>query len=143
MIKPTSPWRRWAKPGTRWRRAGVAGGQPGGLPSSTFNEQAARRPLMGRLLPQGPDWLRPLTKAPLAAISYCSTDLEAHAFTLGGLATRPSGGCWMATASRSAGCTPRAAASHAACRAGARAWQLGLSLGIRPSSAAWPAAAAA
>lgn len=37
------------------------------------------------------DWLRPLTKPPFAAISYCLDDIETHAFTLGGLSTRPTG----------------------------------------------------
>lgn len=37
------------------------------------------------------NWLRPLTEPPFAALSYCSADLKAHAFTLGGLHTRPSG----------------------------------------------------
>ena len=36
-------------------------------------------------------WLQPLLEPPLAAISYCKDDMESHAFTLGGLATRPSG----------------------------------------------------
>lgn len=55
----------------------------------TFNAQAAAG--NDPLFHKAPDWLRPLTKAPFAAISYCSADLETHAFTLGGLATRPSG----------------------------------------------------
>lgn len=37
------------------------------------------------------DWLRPLSKPPFAAISYCLGDIEAHAFTLGGLSTQPTG----------------------------------------------------
>src|SRR5690606_39692382 len=37
------------------------------------------------------EWLRPLTEPPFAALSYCQGDFQAHAFTLGGLATRPSG----------------------------------------------------
>lgn len=37
------------------------------------------------------EWLRPLTEAPFAAISYCPGDMPAHAFTLGGLATLPGG----------------------------------------------------
>jgi 3-oxo-5alpha-steroid 4-dehydrogenase len=36
-------------------------------------------------------WLRPLTTAPFAALSYCPGDMPAHAFTLGGLATLPTG----------------------------------------------------
>lgn len=37
------------------------------------------------------EWLRPLTEPPFAALSYCKGDFQGHAFTLGGLATRPSG----------------------------------------------------
>jgi len=36
-------------------------------------------------------WLRPLSEPPFAALSYCRGEIDAHAFTLGGLATRPSG----------------------------------------------------
>ncbi|WP_018991427.1 FAD-dependent oxidoreductase [Aromatoleum toluclasticum] len=37
------------------------------------------------------NWLRPLTKAPFAALSYCRGDIPGHAFTLGGLATDTDG----------------------------------------------------
>lgn len=37
------------------------------------------------------EWLRPLSEPPFAALSYCAGDYTGHAFTLGGLATRPSG----------------------------------------------------
>ena len=37
------------------------------------------------------EWLRPLLTPPFAALSYCQGDIEGHAFTLGGLATLPSG----------------------------------------------------
>lgn len=37
------------------------------------------------------EWLRPLTEPPFAALSYCAGDYNDHAFTLGGLATRPDG----------------------------------------------------
>lgn len=37
------------------------------------------------------EWLRPLTEPPFAALSYCRGDFNGFAFTLGGLATRPSG----------------------------------------------------
>lgn len=37
------------------------------------------------------EWLKPLLTPPFAALSYCQGDVEGHAFTLGGLATRPSG----------------------------------------------------
>ena len=37
------------------------------------------------------EWLRPLTEPPFAALSYCKGDFKGYAFTLGGLATRPTG----------------------------------------------------
>ena len=37
------------------------------------------------------EWLRPLSEPPFAALGYCADDYTGHAFTLGGLATRPSG----------------------------------------------------
>ncbi len=37
------------------------------------------------------EWLRPLTQPPFAALSYCKGEFQGHAFTLGGLSTRPSG----------------------------------------------------
>ena len=37
------------------------------------------------------EWLKPLTTPPFAAISYSHGDIDGHAFTLGGLATRPTG----------------------------------------------------
>lgn len=37
------------------------------------------------------EWLRPLTEPPFAALSYCKGDFQGHTFTLGGLATRPTG----------------------------------------------------
>ncbi|WP_048307053.1 FAD-dependent oxidoreductase [Halomonas sp. PR-M31] len=40
---------------------------------------------------KGADWLRPLNEPPFAAIAYSPEDTNFHAFTLGGLATRPSG----------------------------------------------------
>ncbi len=67
-----------------------------GLPAGTLtrsvetfnrNARAGDDPLFHK----SAEWLRPLTEAPFAAISYCAPDLEAHAFTLGGLATRPGG----------------------------------------------------
>jgi len=38
-----------------------------------------------------PQWLRPLSEPPFAAISYCLDQLDTMAFTLGGLSSRPSG----------------------------------------------------
>jgi len=54
-----------------------------------FNRHAAE----GRdpLLHKQPQWLRPLTEPPFAALSYCLDQLETMAFTLGGLSTHPSG----------------------------------------------------
>lgn len=37
------------------------------------------------------EWLKPLTQPPFAAISYSRGDIDGHAFTLGGLSTRPTG----------------------------------------------------
>lgn len=37
------------------------------------------------------EWLRPLSEPPFAALSYCQDDIDTYAFTLGGLATRPTG----------------------------------------------------
>lgn len=37
------------------------------------------------------EWLRPLLTPPFAALSYCTGDVAGHAFTLGGLATKPTG----------------------------------------------------
>lgn len=37
------------------------------------------------------EWLRPLTEGPFAALNYCQGDYKGHAFTMGGLHTRPSG----------------------------------------------------
>ncbi|NLD00875.1 MAG: FAD-dependent oxidoreductase [Gammaproteobacteria bacterium] len=37
------------------------------------------------------EWLRPFQTPPFAAISYCQDDIKTHAFTLGGLATQPTG----------------------------------------------------
>src|SRR5690606_5323246 len=58
------------------------------------------------------EWLRPLTEPPFAALSYCKGDFQGHAFTLGGLATRPSGDALDADAQPiagfyAAGSTPR------------------------------------
>lgn len=40
---------------------------------------------------KGAEWLRPLSEPPFAAIAYSPEDTNFHAFTLGGLATLPSG----------------------------------------------------
>jgi 3-oxo-5alpha-steroid 4-dehydrogenase len=54
-----------------------------------FNRHAAEG--QDPLLHKAANWLRPLTEAPFAALSYCSEDMKAHAFTMGGLHTLPSG----------------------------------------------------
>jgi 3-oxo-5alpha-steroid 4-dehydrogenase len=54
-----------------------------------FNRHAAEGE--DPLLHKAANWLRPLTEAPFAALSYCSEDMKAHAFTMGGLHTLPSG----------------------------------------------------
>jgi len=43
------------------------------------------------LLHKTAKWLKPLVEAPFAAISYCENDYPAAGFTLGGLATLPTG----------------------------------------------------
>jgi len=54
-----------------------------------FNRHAAEGE--DPLLHKAATWLRPLTEAPFAALSYCTADLNAVAFTMGGLHTLPSG----------------------------------------------------
>jgi len=67
-----------------------------GLPQATlthtvaeFNRYAAKGE--DPLFHKAPDWLRPLTEPPFAALSYCASDYKAAAFTLGGLVTLPTG----------------------------------------------------
>lgn len=55
----------------------------------TFNREAAEGRDPG--FHKAAAWLRPLTKAPFAALSYCRGDVPGHAFTLGGLATDTDG----------------------------------------------------
>lgn len=54
-----------------------------------FNRHAAQG--QDPYLYKAAEWLRPLTKPPYAALSYCAGEFQGHAFTLGGLATRPTG----------------------------------------------------
>lgn len=56
---------------------------------ANFNRHAAAG--QDPLFHKAPAWLRPLTEAPFAALSYCSDTLKAHAFTMGGLHTLPGG----------------------------------------------------
>jgi len=75
-----------------WDALGQELGLPEGALAHTvasFNQHAAQ----GRdpYFHKAAEWLRPLSEPPFAALSYCRGEIEAHAFTLGGLATRPSG----------------------------------------------------
>ena len=78
--------------GETWQEIEQELGLPDGALVHTVEE-------FNRLAEQGQDpyfhktaeWLRPLTEPPFAAMSYCKGDFQAHAFTLGGLATQPSG----------------------------------------------------
>ncbi len=65
--------------------------EPGSLTATVaeFNRQAAEG--KDPYFHKDADWLRPLLTPPFAALSYCRGDIEGHAFTLGGLATQPSG----------------------------------------------------
>lgn len=67
-----------------------------GLPAGTlvhtvaeFNRNAGNG--QDPLFRKAANWLRPLTEPPFAALSYCASELKAHAFTMGGLHTLPSG----------------------------------------------------
>lgn len=70
-------------------------------------------------------WLRPLATPPFAALSYCRGDIEGHAFTLGGLATRPTGEVLNADGSTISGLF---AAGRTAC--GLPRWGEGYSSGL-------------
>ncbi|OEY66340.1 FAD-dependent oxidoreductase [Marinobacter sp. X15-166B] len=65
--------------------------EPGSLTATVaeFNRQA--RAGQDPYFHKHAGWLRPLLSPPFAALSYCRGDIEGHAFTLGGLATRPTG----------------------------------------------------
>ncbi|MCY1482225.1 flavocytochrome c [compost metagenome] len=78
--------------GESWTEIAEELGLPAGELEHTvaeFNRHAAAG--SDPLLRKDAEWLRPLSEPPFAALSYCLDSLEAHAFTLGGLATRPSG----------------------------------------------------
>lgn len=70
---------------------GELGMEPGSLTAtvSEFNRHASQG--KDPYFQKSEEWLKPLTTPPFAALSYCHGDIEGHAFTLGGLATRPSG----------------------------------------------------
>lgn len=55
----------------------------------TFNHHAAEG--QDPYFHKSAEWLRPLSEPPFAALSYCKDDIDGHAFTLGGLAAKPSG----------------------------------------------------
>ena len=65
--------------------------EPGSLTSTVeeFNRHAGNQ--QDPYFHKAAEWLKQLTTPPFAALSYCTGDFEAHAFTLGGLATRPGG----------------------------------------------------
>lgn len=89
MLQPDIPV---AAVGETWEEVEAELGLPAGAlvhTVETFNCEAEQ----GRdpLLHKAAEWLRPLSEPPFAALSYCSGDFGAHAFTLGGLATRPTG----------------------------------------------------
>ena len=89
MLQPDIPV---AAVGESWEEVEAELGLPAGALThtvATFNREAAE----GRdpLLHKAAEWLRPLTEPPFAALSYCAGDFSGHAFTLGGLATRPTG----------------------------------------------------
>ncbi|MGO1501182.1 MAG: FAD-dependent oxidoreductase [Marinobacter sp.] len=71
------------------------------------------------------EWLRPLLTPPFAALSYCRGDIEGHAFTLGGLATQPTGEVLNADGQAIAGLF---AAGRTAC--GLPRWGEGYSSGL-------------
>jgi len=65
--------------------------EPGSLVATVteFNRHAAEG--KDPYLHKSEEWLRPLLTPPFAALSYCTGDIDGHAFTLGGLATKPTG----------------------------------------------------
>lgn len=89
VIQPDIPI---AAVGESWHEVEQELGLPSGALVRTVEE-------FNRLAERGEDpyfhkaaeWLRPLTQPPFAALSYCKGDFQGHAFTLGGLATRPGG----------------------------------------------------
>ena len=89
MIQPDI---KVAAVGETWEEVENELGLPAGSLVHTvteFNRHAAEG--QDPLFHKAANWLRPLTEAPFAALSYCRGDLNAHAFTMGGLHTRPSG----------------------------------------------------
>ena len=83
---------RIAAVGETWEEVEQELGLPAGTQVHTvteFNRNAAegQDPLFHKAV----EWLRPLTAPPFAALSYCRGDMKAHAFTMGGLHTRPTG----------------------------------------------------
>ena len=89
LIQPDVPI---AAAGDSWEEVEAELGLPAGSLTHTVAE-------FNRHAEQGEDpyfhkaknWLRPLAAPPYAALSYCAGDITGHAFTLGGLATRPTG----------------------------------------------------
>ncbi|WP_185268406.1 FAD-dependent oxidoreductase [Halopseudomonas xiamenensis] len=112
--------------GESWEEVEQELGLPAGALVHTVEE-------FNRLAAQGQDpyfhktaeWLRSLTEPPFAALSYCKGDFQGHAFTLGGLAARPSGEVLDAEAQPIAGLY---AAGRTAC--GLPRWGEGYSSGL-------------
>lgn len=78
--------------GETWQEVEEELGLPSGSLLNTveeFNRLAGEQ--QDPYLHKTAEWLRPLTVPPFAAISYCQGDYQGHAFTLGGLSTRPTG----------------------------------------------------
>lgn len=78
--------------GETWDEVAEELGLPAGALQQSvaeFNRHAAEG--LDPYFHKSAEWLRPLSKPPFAALSYCQGDIDAHAFTLGGLATRPGG----------------------------------------------------
>jgi len=78
--------------GESWDELEVELGMPEGALTRTveeFNRHAAEG--SDPYFHKAAHYVRPLTKAPFAALSYCPDDMPGHAFTLGGLATLPTG----------------------------------------------------
>ena len=89
MLQPNIPV---AAVGETWEEVERELGLPTGALQHTvaeFNRHAAEG--QDPYFHKASEWLRPFSEPPFAALGYCAGDYTGHAFTLGGLATRPSG----------------------------------------------------
>ncbi|UJJ31577.1 FAD-dependent oxidoreductase [Halopseudomonas maritima] len=78
--------------GESWEEVEAQLGLPTGALVQTvaeFNRHAAEG--QDPYFHKSTEWLRPFSEPPFAALSYCKGDFQGHAFTLGGLSTRPGG----------------------------------------------------